>query len=837
MPLLGSFTSQLFTVIAKIVTTGDVSLKFTLNNPNPYGTSAGDNFSNSVAVSGDYAIIGALNEDDTGGVYSGKAYIYNVTTGVLLHTLNNPNAYSTSIDDFFGARVAISGNYAVVGAYGEDDVGGLDGRESGKAYIYNVTTGALLYTLNNPNAYGTVAQDRFGFGVAVSGNYAIISANGEAISSGKAYIYNVTTGALLHTLNNPNVYGGGDLDNFGGSVAISGNYAIVGANGEDQFGNQATGKAYIFNVTTGALVHTLNNPNAYGTPTSDQFGLPVAISGNYAVVGGYQEDSVAGGSVGNAYIFNVTTGALLRTLNNPNAYGTGNTDNFGYSVAISGNYLIVGATEEDDAGGLSSGKAYIFNVTTGALLRTLNNPSAFATGDGDRFGSDVAISGDYAIVGATNEDDAGGLSSGKAYIYQLTAKTGGVSLKFTLDNPNAYGTSAGDNFSGSVAVSGDYAIIGASGEDDDELYGGQGKAYIYNVTTGALLHTLNNPNGSVFNSSGDRFGYSVAISGNYAIVGVPLTNGPGANAGKAYIYNVTTGALLLTLNNPDPLSTSADDEFGYSVAISGNYAIVGIPFDYNTDGADAGLACIYNVTTGALVHTLNNPNAYGTARGDLFGISVAISDNCAIVGAYGEDSAAGSDAGKAYIFNVTTGALLHTLINPNTYVFPGGGQFGVSVAISGNYAIVGARDEDDAGGLSSGKVHIYNVTTGALVHTLNNPNAYGTSADDRFGWRVAISGIYAVVGAQYEDGADGTASGNAYIFNVTTGVLLHILNNPNPYGTRQSDEFGNSVTISGNYVIVGANGEDDAGGTASGKAYIYELNQLNIKKDKDRWQY
>ena len=106
-----------------------------LHNPNAYETSDNDYFGYSVAISGNYAIVGAYAEDDAGGTYSGKAYIFDATTGSLLHTLHNPNAYSTSASDYFGCSVAISGNRVVVGAYGEDDAGGTD---SGKAYVYQI---------------------------------------------------------------------------------------------------------------------------------------------------------------------------------------------------------------------------------------------------------------------------------------------------------------------------------------------------------------------------------------------------------------------------------------------------------------------------------------------------------------------------------------------------------------------------------------------------------------------------------------------------------------------------------------------------------------------------
>ena len=370
MPLLGSFTSQIFTAIAKaggVYPT--VALLHTLNNPNvsgAYGVDPnGDQFGRSVAISGNYAIVGATQEEmpGSGDNASGMAYIFNVTTGARIHTLNNPNAYGTGAFDEFGRSVAISGNYAIVGTSNEDDAGG---DESGKAYIFNVTTGALVHTLNNPTAYGTSGIDVFGTSVAISGNYAIVGASLEddagGNSSGKAYIYNVTTGAIVHTLNNPNAYGTSTNDYFGSSVSISDNYAVVGAYAEDDAGGTDSGKAYIFNVTTGALVQTLNNPTAYGTSAGDQFGGPVAISGNYAVVGAYQEDETSRLSSGKVYIFNVTNGLLLHTLTNPNAFGTSANDQFGISVAISDNYVIVGANLEDDNNGLSAGKSYIYEL-------------------------------------------------------------------------------------------------------------------------------------------------------------------------------------------------------------------------------------------------------------------------------------------------------------------------------------------------------------------------------------------------------------------------------------------------------------------------------------------
>ena len=393
----------------------------TYNNPNAYSTSANDQFGYSVSVDGNYAIIGTHLEDDAGGTNSGKVYIFDVTTGSLLHTLNNPNAYGTSAGDNFGTSVAISGTYAVIGARYEGDTGGTN---SGKAYIFDVTTGSLLHTLHNPNAYGTSANDNFGKAVAISGNRVVVGAfyedDAPNNNSGKAYIFDVTTGSLLHTLSNPSAYGTSAGDQFGTQVAISGNHVVVGVHNEDDAGGIDSGKAYIFDVTTGSLLRTLHNPNAYGTSANDYFGFSVAISGNRVVVGAYGEDDAGGTDSGKAYIFYATTGSLLHTLHNPNAYGTSDTDNFGTSVAISGNRVVVGAYGEDDAPSNTSGKAYIFDVTTGSLLHTLSNPNAYGTSANDYFGISVAISGNLAIIGVPYEDDAGGTESGKAYIYTMS---------------------------------------------------------------------------------------------------------------------------------------------------------------------------------------------------------------------------------------------------------------------------------------------------------------------------------------------------------------------------------------------------------------------------------
>jgi DNA-binding beta-propeller fold protein YncE len=629
MPILGTLTSSslgtfglaqqaqiaILKASTSIPTTGtadwsNATLAYTLDNPNAYDTSAGDQFGLPLEIDGDFAIVGAYTEDDAGGTSSGKAYIYNATTGALVHTLDNPNAYDTSEGDFFGRTVAISGDYAIVGAHAEDDAGGTN---SGKAYIFNVTSGLLVHTLDNPNPYAPNSQnggDRFGWVVAISGDYAIVGATYESDQSGKAYIYNVTTGVLVHTLDNPNPYGGTYQDEFGYSVAISGDYTIVGAYAEDDLGGTSSGKAYIFNVTSGLLVHTLDNPNPFGTSTDDYFGRTVAISGDHAIVGAVREDD-GGDAAGKAYIFNVTSGLLVHTLDNPNAYSSPASDLFGDSVAISGDYAIVSAFGEDDSDGTFSGKAYIFNVTSGLLVHTLDNPNAYSSPASDLFGDSVAISGDYAIVSAFGEDDSDGTFSGKAYIFNVTSGL----LVHTLDNPNPYGTSSADRFgwgmegNRGVSISGGRAMVGASYEDDT---GGtsSGKAYIFQA--------------AVAQESTESTGWSIDLSNvTYDSVSFGIGNLDGTpyqitfNADGTKMYQLganTKRVIQYTLSTAFDLSTAP--------TLSGT-------FDINASGQETSPSALFFSTDGTKMYICGFANAtvYQYSLSVAFDISTAIYAN------------------------------------------------------------------------------------------------------------------------------------------------------------------------------------------------------------------
>jgi WD40 repeat protein len=299
--------------------------------------------------------------NDAAGDNAGAAYVFDVTTGQELRKLTASDA---APGDEFG-RVAISGNIALVGARSNDD----NGDNSGSAYLFDVTTGQELRKLI-PSDAG--AGDQFGRTVSISANRALIGA------AGKAYLFDVTTGQELFTL----TASGAAMD-FGRDAAISGNTAIIGAAGE----------AYLFDVTTGHEMFTLT---ASDQLPWDSFGRFVSISGNTATVGAPVDGMV--------YAFDATTGNELRKFS-----GSG-PDSFGW-VGVSGNIALVGAPLANSAGG----SAYLFDVMTGEELRKLvpSDPAAHY------FGARVAIGDKWAVVGAPYTADAGPFT-GAAYVFDVS---------------------------------------------------------------------------------------------------------------------------------------------------------------------------------------------------------------------------------------------------------------------------------------------------------------------------------------------------------------------------------------------------------------------------------
>ena len=373
---------------------------------------------------------------------------------------------------------------------------------------------------------------------------------------------------------------------------------------------------------------------------------------------------------------------------------------------------------------------------------------------GDDLGTSVAIDGNFSLIGAPDDGD-NGIGSGSAYLFNII--TGNQVTKFTADDGAIQ-----DAFGWSVAIDGNFALIGAP--DDDDNANGSGSAYLFDLTTGNQLFKFT----ADVAMAGAAFGSSVALNGNLAIIGAPIELNSQFNTGSAYIFDITTG------NQITKLAPQGGGQFGASVALDGNIALVGARFD-NELGIRSGSAYLFDVTTGQQIHKLL---AEDGAAGDLFGVSVAISGNIALIGSSDDDDN-GDFSGAAYTFNVATGEQLVKLIPTD------GAErdiFGTSVSIDTGIAIIGARGDDDNGS-SSGSAYFFNALNGEQIAKIY-PN--DGESDDFFGEAVSIDGSRAIIGARGDD-FNGVFSGSAYVFEAP--LLPDVVNLPQLDIHTDNDNF------------------------------------------------
>lgn len=355
--------------------------------------------------------------------------------------------------------------------------------------VPSIIANTTSFIINNPTP---ASNETFGISVDVDGNTAIIGSHADPSGSGEAYIYNVTTGSLLRTIVNPFV---ASLDWFGHSVGISGNKAIIGAYGDD-VGASSSGSAYIYDVTTGVRLHTLVNPQ----PTaSDRFGESVAISGDYAIVGSRLDDPSGVDAAGSVYIFSTNTGALLHTIPNPSPSVNGE---FGLYLDMNDTYSLVSAVWENEV--------YMFDNATGTLLHTFTNP-----GNGSSFGWSVNISNSYVVISAR------GNTNNPVYVYNTNTKA----LLHTFTAP---AETVNTMFGFATALSGDKLIVTAATSLSQT---GNGYVYTYDLSSGYMINSYTNPELPV--SGTDNFAQAVATNGTQTLVGVPLYNTN--NHGRVYV--------------------------------------------------------------------------------------------------------------------------------------------------------------------------------------------------------------------------------------------------------------------------------------------------------------
>lgn len=314
--------------------------------------------------------------------YQGAAYVYE-RTGSTWSETQKLTASDGLAGDAFGIHTSLSGSYAVVGA--------SEGTGSGSAYVFyrDPTLGWTQQTKLRPSDLGP--SDHFGAPVQISGDYTIVGAHGQNSLRGAAYVYH-RNGANWDEYKLPLPIDVVPGDRFGIGVSISGDYAVVGADKN----NSAHGATYVYhrNESDWNVVAKLT---ASDGAADDAFGMRVGISGDYIIAGAAYND-VAGFGSGAAYLFKKPEtgwGDMTETLK-LTAPGEASDDIFGGGVSISGDYALIAACRDDNAKGVDAGSAFLYKISTS----TLTSLTASDGVGGDLFGACVAISGNDAIVGA-----------------------------------------------------------------------------------------------------------------------------------------------------------------------------------------------------------------------------------------------------------------------------------------------------------------------------------------------------------------------------------------------------------------------------------------------------
>ncbi len=838
---------------------------------------ANDNFGSSVAFAGNRILVGAPSDDD-GDPGAGAVYVFKDTNtdgdwadaGEVIkisQTFSAGTNLTLDENDGFGSSVAVVGNRILVGAPYDDDGTG----NAGAVYILEDTNtdgdwadaGEIIKISEISNTGTNLpldASDGFGSSVTVDGNRILVGAWNDddgGADNGAVYILEDTNtdgdwadaGEIIKTSETSNTGTNLQLDandGFGSSVAVDGGLIFVGAHTGDNF----TGSVYILDdinnngdyADTGEIVKigdtSVIESNLQSLDVVDLFGSSVAVAGNRILVGAPHDDD-GGVDSGAVYILEDTntdgdyadTNEVIKISETSNT-GTNlpldTAGKFGSSVAVAGNRILVGATDDDD-GGVDSGAVYILEDTntdgdyadTNEIIKiseTSNTGTNLPLDDYDNFGSSVAVDGNRILVGAPHDND-GSVNAGAVYILEDTNTDGdwadaGEIIK-TSETSNT-GTNlqldANDGFGSSVAVDGNRILVGAPYDDDGSPTAGA--VYILEDTntdgdwadTNEIIKIseISNTGTNLQLDENDVFGTSVAVAGNRILVGAWSDDDGSPGAGAVYILEDTNtdgdradaGEIIKISeisNTGTNLQLDANDYFGSSVAVAGNRILVGAPYDddgslhagavyiledTNTDGdwADVGEIIKISDHSGGdyvpnTIQSIDTPASWSQitklwagdkATSDHFGGSVSLDGDTALIGAYHDNSGTDVDTGAAYVFTGSGSSWSQqaklTASDADAHHY-----FGDSVSLDGDTALIGADFEYTGDLAGAGAAYVFTRSNSSWSQQAKL-TADDRSSGDRFGRSVSLDGDVAFSGAYLEDPGNAVNAGSVYVF-------------------------------------------------------------------------
>jgi hypothetical protein len=406
----------------------------------------------------------------------------------------------------FGADVAIDGNYAVVGV--------LVSNSARDAYVYeNDGNGNWVQTqkLQSPNFN---QFDHFGTAVAISGDYIFVGAWGQSYdasdsnflsSAGAAYIFKKQASGLFEFQQKIVASDREALNAFGYGLAVNGDYAIVSPVRHDFDVQPGTnflddaGAAYIFERDGTGTWNEVQKIVASDRAPLDYFGqIALAVNGDYISVGSYGEDEDENGanfiqSAGAVYIFERDTNGAWSEIQKIVASDRAHGAYFGWSIALDGINLVVGANQDNNY----RGSAYVFEKDENNIWNQTQKLTASNSENNDQFGYDLDIEGNRIIIGARYRDIGSPGDDGAAYVFEKEANTW-TQTAFIYDAFNK----TSEYFGYSVGISGDYALVGAYQDSEDEneenYVGAAGAAFIFNANEPNTLSVVENNFGLEF---------------------------------------------------------------------------------------------------------------------------------------------------------------------------------------------------------------------------------------------------------------------------------------------------------------------------------------------------
>ncbi len=800
-----------------------------------------DLFGYSVAISGDTAVVGSYFHEEGSALNTGAAYIFtfDAQSGTFVQQAML-SASDFRDGDSFGFSVAISGDTVVVGSYRHGPVI----TRAGAAYVFVKPQGGWsdMNETAKLTASDAVTVDELGYSVAVSGDVVAAGSHlddDKGTSSGSVYLYEKPQNGWVDMNESAKITASDGMSNdrFGDVLAFEGSTLAVSAPYDDD-GGVNSGSIYLFEHTAPG-VYTQSTklatamPSLYPTPAAEgHCGASLALSPKYLVAGCPGSGAVADGA-GTAFVFEKSGAAWsnLPPVARLSASDAAVSDAFGSSVAVEADTIAVGASNADGSA-VDTGAVYIFEQAN-----SYSQSAKLLASDGaqnDAFGISAAMRGGMLLVGSYHDADKG-YNSGSAYIFAQS-----VSFN-TPENKTAIIDVAADDAEGDAIGFG--------------IAGGADAAYF--EANGGMLSFLSAPDYEAPADSGADNVYDFFYA---------LTDSTGERS--IYPVSVRVGNIIFEGASPKaesfeaPQSLQADAPqafqlFGRQVAVNDKIALVAAPYENST-----GAVYLYEYSGGSylrrakltpsdplvsrfgsvidisgdtvvvgaegVISVFEKPQAgwsdmhedailtlsQGSSSNE-FGTSSIAMDGDTIVAGAAADNTSGTNCGAAYIFEKpSAGGWVDA--NESAWLYAGDAQdfdrFGSSVAIGANLVAVassGSSSDDE-------KVYLYEKPHHHWIDTAQQAilRPSGMSQDAEFGASVLIEGDTVIVGAPYRV-FDGVDSGGVYLFekplqgwqNSVENAILH-LSNP-----AAGSEFGQSIALSGDLMLIGASGVNGQAGS------------------------